>query len=233
MASLPTARVIPSRPFSHCAMDYSGAIMVQALKGRGHRAVKAYVVVFLCLATKAVHIELAGGLTTPGFIAAYERFTSRHGVFTDLYSDNATNFVGAAAVFLRSERQLFDSRVQTALASKGTTWHFSPPLSPHFNGLAESAIRAVKHHIRRVIGDSTLTFEELTTVLAKIESCLNSRPLCPMSNDPDDFDVLTPGHFLFGEPTNTIPQKDLSDCNPTRLTRWQLTHHMVQSFWKR
>lgn len=214
-------------------MDYSGAIMVRTMKGRGHRATKAYVVIFVCLATKAVHIELAGDLTTAAFIAAYERFISRRGLCSDLYSDNATNFAGAAAVFLRSERQLFDSHVQTALATKGTTWHFSPPLAPHFNGLAESAIRSVKHHIRRVLGDSTLTFEELTTVLAKIESCLNSRPLCPMSSDPDDFDVLTPAHFLIGEPTNSIPQKDLSNCKVTSLTRWQLTHQMVQRFWKR
>lgn len=233
MAALPAARVIPSRPFSHCAMDYSGTILVRTTKGRGHHATKAYVVVFVCLATQAIHIELAGDLTTTAFIAAYERFTSRRGVCSDLYSDNATNFIGASAVFLRSERQLFDSHVQAALATKGTTWHFSPPLSPHFNGLAESAIRSVKHHIRRVIGDTTLTFEELTTVLAKIESCLNSRPLCPMSSDPDDFDVLTPGHFLIGEPTNSIPQKDLIDCKTTALTRWQLTHQMVQRFWKR
>lgn len=233
MAPLPAARVIPSRPFRHCAMDYSGAIMVRAMRGRGHHASKAYVVVFVCLATKAVHIELAGDLTTNGFIAAYERFTSRRGMCTDLYSDNATNFVGAAAVFLRSEKKLFDARVQTALAIKGTTWHFSPPLSPHFNGLAESAIRSVKHHIRRVIGESTLTFEELVTVLTKIESCLNSRPLCAMSNDPDDFEVLTPAHFLIGEPTNCIPQKDVGECNTSTLTRWQLTHQMVQHFWKR
>lgn len=172
--------------------------MVRSAKGRGHHATKAYVAVFVCLATKAVHIELVGDLTTTAFIAAYERFAARRGTCTHLYSDNATNFVGAAK-FLRSERKLFDDTVQTALASKSTTWHFAPPLSPHFNGLAESAIRSVKHHIRRVIGDNTLTFEEMSTVLTKIEACLNSRPLCPISSDPDNFDALTPAHFLIGE----------------------------------
>lgn len=233
MASLPAARVTPSRPFRHCAMDYSGAIMVRSSRGRGHHATKAYVAVFVCLATRAVHIELVGDLTTTGFIAAYERFVARRGCCTDLYSDNATNFVGAAAVFLRTERKLFDERVTTALATKGTTWHFTPPLSPHFNGMAESAIRSVKHHIRRVVGEATLTFEELVTVLIKIEACLNSRPLCAMNSDPSNFDVLTPAHFLIGEPINIIPQRSVLDSNPSALTRWQLTHQMVQRIWKR
>lgn len=233
MAALPAARVSPSRPFLHCAMDYSGAIMVRSTRGRGHHATKAYIAVFVCLATKAVHLELVSDLTTTGFIAAYERFVSRRGRCTDLYSDNATNFVGAAATFVRSERALFGDQLRSTLATSGTNWHFAPPLSPHFNGLAESAIRAVKYHIRRVVGESTLTFEEFVTVLTKVEACLNSRPLHPMSSDPDDYDVLTPGHFLIGEPLTTIPQRDVLETKTSTLTRWQLTHQIVQRIWKR
>lgn len=233
MAALPAARVEPSRPFQHTALDYSGAVMVRTAKGRGHHATKAYFCVFVCLATKAVHIELASDLTTVAFIAAYERFVARRGLCTDIYSDNATNFVGASAVFLRSERKLFDAQIQTTLANRGTTWHFSPPLSPHFNGLAESAIRSVKHHLRRVIGDSTLTYEEMTTVLNKVEACLNSRPLHPISNDPNDLDVLTPAHFLIGEPIVTIPECSVMNQQPSLLTRWKLTQQMVQRFWAR
>lgn len=175
----------------------------------------------------------ASDLTTAAFIAAYERFVARRGACTNLYSDNATNFVGASAVFLRTERALFDTSVQTTLAARGTTWHFSPPLSPHFNGLAESAIRSVKHHIRRVIGETTLTFEELTTVLCKVEACLNSRPIHPMSSNAEDFDVLTPGHFLIGEPTVTIPARNIIDERMSTLNRWKLTEQLVQRIWAR
>lgn len=163
-------------------------------------------------------------MKTTGFIAAYERFAARRGCCSDLHSDNATNFVGAAK-FLQSERQIFSNKVKTVLANKGTTWHFASPLSPHFNGLAEAAIRSVKYHIRRVIGETTLTFEEFTTVLAKIEAC--------MINNIEDLDVLTPGHFLIGEPITTIPQKDMEQCKITALTRWELTHQIVQRIWKR
>lgn len=206
--------------------------MVRSAKGRGHHATKGYVAIFVCMATKAVHIELVGDLKSTGFLAAYERFAARRGCCSDLYSDNATNFVGAAK-FLQSERKVFTNKVQTTLANKGTTWHFAPPLSPHFNGLAEAAIRSVKYHICRVIGESTLTFEEFTTVLAKIEACMNSRPLCPMTSNIDDLDVLTPGHFLIGEPITTIPQKVMEQSKASALTRWQLTHQIVQRVWKR
>lgn len=233
MGALPAARVVPSKPFRHTALDYSGAIMVRTTKGRGHHATKAYICVFVCLSTKAAHIELVGDLTTAAFIAAYERFVARRGQCSDIYSDNATNFVGASTIFLRSERKLFDATVQTTLASRGTTWHFSPPLSPHFNGLAESAIRSIKHHVRRVIGELTLTYEELLTVLVKVEACLNSRPLHPMSADPADFDVLTPGHFLVGEPTVTIPEISVLEKQPSTLTRWKLTQQLVQRIWAR
>lgn len=234
MGALPAARVEPSRPFKHTALYYSGAIMVRTTKGRGHHATKAYICVFVCLATKAVHIELASDLTTAAFIAAYERFVARRGLCSDLYSDNATNFVGASTVFLRSERKLFDANVQNNLANRGTTWHFSPPLSPHFNGLAESAIRSVKHHLRRIIGETTLTYEELSTVLAKVEACLNSRPIHPMSNDISDLDVLTPGHFLIGEPIITIsPECSSMKMQSSALIRWKLTQQIVQRFWSR
>lgn len=233
MGSLPAARVTPSRPFSRCALDYSGAILVRSAKGRGHHATKAYVAVFVCLATKAVHVELASDLTSAAFIAAYERFTARRGVCTDLYSDNATNFVGASAIFVRSEREMFSGEVLTVLGSRGTKWHFAPPLSPHFNGLAESAIRSVKHHLKRVVGEATLTFEELTTVLAKIEAVLNSRPIYPISSDPNDFDVLTPAHFLIGESTGMIAQRDHKDDKIPVMRRWELTQQMVQRFWRR
>lgn len=154
MAPLPAARVTPSRPFLHTAMDYSGAVMVRSSKGRGQHATKAYISIFVCLATKAIHIELVSNLTSTAFIAAYKRFIARRGICKDLYSDNATNYVGASAIFLKSERNIgFNSTVCDSLANMGTTWHFSPPLAPHFNGLAESAIRSLKYHLKRIIGD--------------------------------------------------------------------------------
>lgn len=179
-----------------------------------------------------MHIEVVSDLTSVAFIAAYRRFTGRRGVCTDIYSDNATNYVGAAAIFNKTERDLgFNKDVLSSLAVMGTKWHFSPPLSPHCNGLAESAIRSVKYHNRCIIGDSTLTYEELTTFLVQVECCLNSRPLYPMSSDPTDLNVLTPSHFLIGSAFNTIPERSLLNSNPSSITRWQMVQRMLQRFW--
>lgn len=79
-----------------------------------------------------------------------------------------------------------NNRVRTVLSQEQMQWHLIPPHSPHFGGLWESAVKSVKNHLKKVIGDQKLTFEELYTTLTQIETCLNSRPLHPLSNDPND-----------------------------------------------
>ncbi|XP_028982434.1 uncharacterized protein LOC107045164 [Diachasma alloeum] len=152
-----------------------------------------------------------------------------------MYSDNATTFVGAAEVlekiYHRTSRE--NQQVQAALATNGTQWSFSPPRAPHFGGKWEAAVKSTKYHLRRVLGTTTLTFEELNSVVIQIEACLNSRPICPMSDDPDDLQVLTPGHFLIGEPLQLIPEPSIIDKNPSKLQRWNLVTQLTQQFWSR
>jgi hypothetical protein len=78
-----------------------------------------------------------------------------------------------------------------------------------------------------------LTFEELDTVLTSIEAILNSRPLCPLSNDANDLPYLTAGHFLVGEPLNAPAEFDLTDVSIHRLSRWQHVERIRRHFWKR
>ncbi|XP_071057617.1 uncharacterized protein [Onthophagus taurus] len=116
----------------------------------------------------------------------------------------------------------------------GLEWKFNPPGAPHFNGLAESNVKSVKTHLIKVIGSQVLSFEEMYTVLTQIEAVLNSRPLTPVSSDPNDLQALTPGHFLHLEPLNScIVDPDLSTVPCSRLDRWQLLQKTVQDFWKR
>ncbi|XP_028982417.1 uncharacterized protein LOC107045061 [Diachasma alloeum] len=149
--------------------------------------------------------------------------------------DNSTTFVGAAEVldkiYHRASRK--NQQVQAALATNGTQWSFSPPRAPHFGGQWEAAVKSTKYHLRRVLGTTTLTFEELNSVVIQIEACLNSRPICRMSDDPDDLQVLTPGHFLIGEPLQLIPKPSIIDKNPSNLQRWNLVTQLTQQFWFR
>ncbi|XP_070528971.1 uncharacterized protein [Cardiocondyla obscurior] len=119
------------------------------------------------------------------------------------------------------------------LRERQIRWNFIPPNAPNFGGLWEAAVKSAKRHLIKVIGNSHLTFEEMSTILSSIESILNSRPLLCISSDPNDYSYLSPGHFLIGGPINAFPEVDLSDVNMNRLTRWQVLQQMQQHFWTR
>nr|XP_012150523.1 PREDICTED: uncharacterized protein LOC105663788 [Megachile rotundata] len=111
-------------------------------------------------------------------------------------------------------------------------WKFLPPAAPHFGGLWEAGVKSVKHHLRRVLGASTPTVEEFSTLLCNIESCLNSRPLAPLKDDIDSFDALTPGHFLIGTALKSIPMPSVFDKPENRLNRWTLMRQKYEQFWR-
>jgi hypothetical protein len=115
------------------------------------------------------------------------------------------------------------------------SWQFNPPSAPNFGGSWESAIKSMKHNLKRVIADRPLTYEEYLTLLAKIEAILNSRPLCPVSSSPSDsYDYLTPGHFLVGAPVLlSRPDKDFSTEPIDFRSRWQLLSRSIQDVWRR
>ncbi|XP_011859305.1 PREDICTED: uncharacterized protein LOC105556805 [Vollenhovia emeryi] len=235
MGDLSGPRVTASRPFTHTGGDYAGPVQLRTSKGRGHRSCKAFLAIFVCFSTKAVHLEVVSDYSADAFLAAFRRFVSRRGLCRVVYSDQGTTFVGADTQLKALFRDAAKSNdyIANTLANHGVQWCFNPPAAPHFGGLWEAAVKSVKHHLRRVIGDSTLTFEEMSTVLAQIEACLNSRPLQALSDDPEDVNALTPGYFLIGAPLNAVPEPSLVEHAPSRLSRWQLLQQMRDHFWHR
>ena len=165
---------------------------------------------FVCFSTHAVHLEAVEDYSSLAFISAFHRFTARPGHCADLNSDQGTTFVGADAELAALFKAVQDnsSQVFCDLAVDGTHWHFILPGAPHCGGLWEVAVKSVKHHLVRVIGDQILTFVELSTLLAKIEAILNSRPLGVLSDDINDLEILTPAHFLIGRSSFLVPEPD-------------------------
>ncbi|XP_039302131.1 uncharacterized protein LOC113005359 [Solenopsis invicta] len=219
----------PARAFLHSELDYAGPVLIRSRSGREIASKKAYIALFVCMATRAVHLELVEGYSTPAFLGAYSHFVARRGLPESIYSDNGTTFVGAdrelAAAFRATLR---DPDLQNRTAADNVSWHFIPPSAPHFGGLWEAGVRSTKHHIRRVVGAHILTFEEFSTLLCNIEACLNSRPLAPFSDSLDDYTFLTPGHFLIGSALNSISDPSLLQVKENRLTRWQLVRQMTE-----
>ncbi|GFW90679.1 DUF5641 domain-containing protein [Trichonephila clavipes] len=117
--------------------------------------------------------------------------------------------------------------------SENIDWKFIPPKSPHFGGLWEAGVKSVKHHLKTAIENLHFTFEEFETIMIQVEGILNPRPLTPLSSDADNFDVLTPGHFLIGRPITSIPEPNFIDVNENRLSRWEKITKVVQRTWKK
>lgn len=237
MADLPDCRVEPSKCFTHTGADYAGPFYITLVRKRGVKSQKAWLCVFVCLVTKAVHTELASSLSSAAFLDAFKRFISRRGHCKYLYSDHGTNFTASKAylnelhAFLQSDP--YYTCFKEELAKNRITWRMSPPNAPHFGGLWEGNIKCFKTHLHRVIGNQILTYEELTTVLAQIEAILNSRPLYVLSSDPSEPTALSPSYFMSTSPLPCLPAADLSKERPNLLTRFSLLDSLVQSFWKR
>lgn len=234
MGDLPAARVTQHRAFLHSGLDYAGPFLVRTNKGRGQKAHKAYLALFICMSTRAIHLELVSDYSSNAFLAAYHRFTSRRGLPSDIYSDNGTTFQGAEKELQAAyHAAVHDTNLGNTIATDRTNWHFIPPAAPHFGGLWEAGVKCAKHHLKRVLGAHTLTYEEFTTLAAQIEACLNSRPIGPLLTDPCEFAALTPGHFLIGAPLLRIPEPSIIHLNENRLSRWQLVQQMLENFWRR
>ena len=237
MSDLPKDRVQMCRPFQKVGVDFGGPFFIKSSRLRKAPLSKCYISVFVCMVTKAVHIELVSSLSTDAFLACLNRFISRRGNPSVIYSDHATNFQGARnqlfEIYKLFKNQSHLNRIHDFLAAIQIEWKFIPPKSPHWGGIWEAAIKSVKFHMVRIIGNAHLTFEELTTVINRIEAILNSRPLCALSNDPTDLQPLTPGHFLIGTSLTAFPEKDVTNIPENRLTFWKRLTQMQQTFWKR
>lgn len=239
MGDLPSARISPTdRAFLKTGIDYAGPFLIKVNKLRRTQQVKIYLCVFVCLATKACHIEVVSDMTSDAFIATLHRFIARRGLCTDLYSDCGTNFVGAAAQLNKTFNTFLNqpdikNEINHATNRIPIKFHFLPPAAPHMGGIWESAVKCAKYHLRRVLGTYIPTLEEFITLSTQIEAMMNSRPLTPISNDPSDLQPLTPGHFLIGSSLVAAPEPCLDHISTNRLSRWHALQAFNQRIWKR
>jgi len=227
MAPLPRQRVVPTRPFAVSGVDFAGPLMIRS-GIRRQTGIKAWIAVFICLSTRAIHLEPVIGLTSGAFLASLRRFMSRRGKCSTIHSDNGTNFVG-----VQKELASYLTNCESSMASEGIEWKFNPPSAPHFGGLWESAVKSTKHHLTRVLKDGRLTLEELNTLLCQIEACVNSRPMTPLGSDPSEPNALTPAHFLIGGSLLLAPEPSLADERIEHLRRWKYVQALMQGFWTR
>ncbi|XP_067280209.1 uncharacterized protein [Pseudorasbora parva] len=202
MVDLPPPRLRLFKPAFHSAgMDCFGPFVVKL----GRRTEKRWGLLFKCLTTRAVHIEVLTSMDSDAFLMALRRFIGRRGQPAELYSDQGTNFRGGETELRETFSQL-SPVLQKLLAKQRISFHFNPPASPHFGGVWEREIRSIKTALRTTLGSETVSEEVLRTVLIEIEAILNSKPLGYVSADLADLDAVTPNCLLMGRLDGSLPQ---------------------------
>lgn len=217
MSSLPSSRLTYRfRPFTHCGVDYFGLFWVKI----GRRREKRWGVLFTCMTTRAIHIEVAHSLSTDSAILSIQKFSARRGFPRIIYSDNGTNFRGA------------DKEIRDTIKNK-FLWKFNPPTASHMGGAWESLIKSVKNASYATLKEHAPKEETFTTVLAQVEHSVNSRPLTHVSLDPRDKEALTPNHFLIGTSSGNIRLGHYDAQILCTRKQWQLAQHFADAFWRR
>lgn len=230
MADLPKVRILPDLPpFTNTGVDYFGPVEVR----RGRSTCKRYGVIFTCMASRAIHLEVAESLETDACINALRRFISRRGQVEHLRSDNGTNFIGAERELKKALVALNQDMIQGTMSQVGIRWSFNPPAGSHHGGVWERMIRLVRRVLTSILRQQTLDDDGLHTVFCEVEAILNDRPITKLSDDPSDLEPLTPNHLLLLKGKPALPPGVFNPHDQYGRRRWRQVQYLSDLFWKR
>ena len=237
MADLPVDRLKLGAPFSSVGIDVFGPWTITVRKTRGgHANSKRWAVLFTCLTSRAVHIEVIEEMSSSSFINALRRFIAIRGKVQILRSDRGTNFIGATDDLEIDAINVEDEKVKSFLYDKGVSWIFNPPHSSHMGGVWERAIGTARRILDSMLCDTSiksLTHEVLSTLMAEVTAVMNSRPITAVSTDPEHPEILSPSLLLTHKldcvtaPTGEFSIKDMYRA------QWKMVQHLANIFWNK
>ena len=229
MAELPKGRLAYGEPpFTNCGVDLFGPLYIKQCRKR----LKRWGVVFTCLTTRCLHLEVVESADTDSFINSLRRFVNRRGKPQTMYSDCGSNFKGATRELKDSIASLSHEDIGNYAAMSNIHWKFNPPCAPHMGGIWERLVRSVKEVLMTVMKDRVLTDAQLNTLFTEVENVLNSRPLTPASDDIKDLEALTPNHILIGQHSNWHTMGHFPEKVSSRKM-WKQVQIASNYFWKR
>ena len=225
MADLPDIR-FPQKEssvaFTNVRIDYIGPFT----------SARAYICLFNCIVTRAVHLEVTEDLTTTTCMTAIRRFVARQGQPRLFLKDNGSNFLGARKQIQRQPLQLDHEFIRQKLLNQSVEWRLNPPSAPHFGGVWERLVLIVKRALLLNLGQEKLTWDTISTIVTGSESLVIARP-SHVRSDVEDEDPLTPYHFLIGRAFSNVAACVFKE-NPTIQTKtWIQMRQRLEAIWKR
>jgi hypothetical protein len=229
MGELPICRLDWGRkPFYHSGMDVFGPMQASLYQ----RRIKCYGLIFACMVTRAIHIELIISLSADACILALRNFVNRHGPVAHIYCDNGTNFHGAHNELLKEVESL---NCQLAASNNDyyIDWHFNPPSGSHFGGAYERLIQSVQKTLAVILKDQAPQLETLRSSLIECENIVNARPLTHTPINTEDNEPLTPNHFL-KQHSNCQPCiANVCDKDLNLRKQWRISQQIANNYWRK
>ena len=208
---LPPERTVGSRPFEVIGLDYAGPFPYKVSKKKEG---KAYLMLYTCSLTRAVHLELLPDQTAKTFVPSLKAMIARRGRPKRIYSDNFSTFISSAKWL---KRVVKNEETHDFLASNEIQWRFNLSRAPWWGGQFERMVGIVKDSLYKSIGKSVLSWNELSEVLLDVEICINNRPLSYVDDDVQ-MPLLTPNVMMFGEGFRT-PEEDVDNIEDKDLRK--------------
>jgi hypothetical protein len=234
MAPLPADHMDVCAPFEETGMDVFGPFNV--IHG-GRATTKCWVLLFTCMACRAVHFESLKSMDTQLCINAIARFQARRPGLRKIFCDIGTNFVGASSELNQAVDKWNNSELVKELRLEGIELKFGPPVASHWGGVYERLVRSAKNHLKTILTKDALDSDIFLTLLMGVESVMNNRPITYVSADSRDPEALMPFNFLcpgvvVGSTIHIIPPVPPGDTVNMKHA-WQRTRVLVDNFWRR
>ncbi|XP_077983962.1 uncharacterized protein LOC144438690 [Glandiceps talaboti] len=236
MGDLPKDRMEEAPPFTYSGVDLFGPFLIKERRSE----LKRYGVLFVCLTSRAIHLETANSLETDSFINSVRRFLSIRGPTRHIRADCGTNIVGANNEMIRALKEMDQEKIANFLLSQQCDWiefKFNVPSSSHMGGIWERQIRTVRSVLEPLIHQAgpQLDDESLRTFMAEVQNIVNSRPVTiDQLSEAGAPEPLTPNHLLTMKTKVLLPppgnfQKGDMYCK----RRWRRVQHLANVFWER
>ncbi|XP_028390705.1 uncharacterized protein LOC114515614 [Dendronephthya gigantea] len=204
-ADMPSFRIQSGRPFETTGVDFAGPLSYKLTKKEDG---KCYILIFTCATSRAVHLELTKSQSAEEFKTKLNAFITRRSRPKMIVSDNGAAFK-ATATWIKKIRK--GERLQDYLARQEISWKFNFSKSPWWDGMYERLLKDIKKTLYKVLGRSTLSFDQLEAIVIDVEKNVNNRPLTYVESEQEEEQVLTPNTILWGQNVYTIDESDTDD----------------------